>query len=479
MNRKSDIERSEVVPVILCGGSGSRLWPISREYFPKQFHKLLDKDLTLFQSTVQRAVGATGARRIVALTKDDHRFVVSEQIADLESIEGRLILEPCARNTAPAIAIAAMDCQETYGDALMVILPSDHVIKNQQKFTSSIRTAIKAASMGNLATIGVVPSHAETGYGYIKAQQAGQNSDYLPIERFIEKPDEKLAEQLVDQGCYWNSGIFIFSASVFLDELKRHEPVLYQSCVSAWDGRSIDYEYQKIGQEFSLCESISVDYAVMEKTHKGVVVPHLGDWSDVGSWSSLARTVGPTENLTTGTGEIYSDDTENTFISANDRVVAAIGLKDTIIIETKDAVLVTSTKKDQQVKQMVERLKQLNRSEADYHDYVLRPWGRFHNLDRGKGFQVKRLIIKPGASISLQRHHHRSEHWVVVAGEGWVVKDDEEFLLKKNESTYIPMKAVHKLENRGTVDLVVVEVQTGDILDEEDIERFEDIYGRK
>lgn len=470
-----------MVPVILCGGSGTRLWPVSRRYFPKQFHALTS-GRSLFQETVLRCMAVPGAGEPVLMTGGDYRFLVSEQL-DAVGVDRRsILLEPVPRDTAPSIALAALHVAESDPGAVMLVAPSDHVINDRPAFQTSIGAAVEAARRGRLVTLGIEPSYPATGYGYIKSAPGGE--DELPpgchrVASFVEKPDGARAAQFLAEGTYcWNSGMFLFTASAYLEEIARLAPSVLDACRRAWEETKTDFGFRTFGQAYQDAPPISVDYAVMESTDKSVVVLHAGDWNDIGSWSSLADINTPDERGNTVVGNVRLQDSVNSFVFASDRLVAGVGLENAIVVETKDAVLVSARRDDQQVRQLAEALKSEGAAEADFHTRVYRPWGSYEDLDKGEGFHVKRLVIKPGASISLQRHYHRCEHWVVVQGEASVIRDDEKYVLKKNESTYIPREAVHKLTNNGAEDLVIVEVQTGDYLDESDIERLKDDYGR-
>lgn len=470
-----------MVPVILCGGSGSRLWPVSRRFFPKQFHALTG-ELSLFQETVRRCAAAGAGADPVVLSNADYRFLVAEQLDDMGTHRRAILLEPAARNTAPAIALAALYIAQSDPGAVMLVAPADHLMRDEQAFAAAVRTGFEAAVRGSLVTLGIEPGHAATAYGYIRQGAAIEGPDpgaCYSVDRFVEKPDEETASRFLAEGGYlWNSGIFLFSARSYLAELEKQQPDILNACERAWREASEEFGFCTAGEAYGGAPSLSIDYAVMEKTDKAVVVPYRGDWSDIGSWTGLADTRSPDEDGNTISGNVRLRNVTGSFVLASDRLVAGVGLEDTVIVETKDAVLVSTRKDDQDVKQVVEELKSLQAAEVDYHTVVFRPWGSFEDLDKGDGFHVKRLVIEPGASISLQRHFHRSEHWIVVEGEAIVVRDDEEFVLKKNESTDIPCRSVHKLTNRGRERLVIIEVQTGDYLDESDIERLKDDYGR-
>jgi len=465
--------------VILGGGSGTRLWPLSRYHFPKQFHSF-SGERSLFQETVRRCAGALGSDALIVLSNNDYRFLVAEQLDAIGVAERRIILEPAARNTAPAIALAALCVEDVDPDAVMLVAPSDHMIDDRDTFKRAIHRGVAAAHAGKLVTLGIQPTYPATGYGYIKrSDEAAGTDQWLPVEAFVEKPDLATATAFVDSGAYyWNSGIFLFTASSYIRELEAHQPALAEACREAWARRQSRYGFDSASEAFMTAESISIDYAVMEKTDAAVVVPYSGDWNDIGSWSGVTSMGVADERGNTVRGNVLLHDVRDSLVFASDRLVAGVGLDNAVIVETKDAVLVSTRAGDQDVKHIVDMLKARSAPEADFHTVVFRPWGGYENLDQGAGFHVKRLFIKPGASISLQRHFHRSEHWVVVRGEATVIRDAEEYVLRKNESTYVPRESMHKLTNNGEEELVIVEVQTGDYLEEDDIERLEDAYGR-
>jgi mannose-1-phosphate guanylyltransferase/mannose-6-phosphate isomerase len=468
-----------LVPVILSGGSGSRLWPVSRHLFPKQFHDLTGSE-TLLQQTVERARQVTAKDNLMILCNEDHRFLVSDQLVNSGAQEVEIVLEPKALNTAPAVTVAALYSQQLYGVVTLLILPSDHLIVSNEKFRNAAEIAAQNASQGKLVTFGIVPDRPETGYGYIRRGKALDGDCGYQVDRFVEKPTQAVAESLIESGdYYWNSGMFVFRNDVYLDEIKKWRPEIYQRCLEATKNIVRDEKFARIDPApFSKCQPDSIDYAVMENTKNAVVVPLDTTWSDVGSWSQLEKVMNPDEEGNVTRGDVIIHDVKNSYIRAEQRLVAAIGIDNVIIVETDDAVLVTDKDSDQDVKAIVQELHDHSRTEAMVHTKVYRPWGCFQTLDSGNGFQVKRLVINPGASISLQLHRQRSEHWVVVSGVAIVTCGDESLILTPNESTYIPVDTKHKLENMGEVPLEVVEVQTGSYLGEDDIVRFEDDYGR-
>jgi mannose-1-phosphate guanylyltransferase/mannose-6-phosphate isomerase len=450
--------------------------------YPKQFH-CLHSENSLLQETAMRAARAGGGEALVVVTNDDQRFLVAEQLQAFRGVD--ILIEPAAKNTAPAIALAAIFAQQKYTDPVLLVMPSDHLINDTEAFCRVVAIADRWAQRGKMVTFGIPPASAETGYGYIEQGEAMDDAnDAFVVKRFVEKPDANTAHALVDSGTHvWNSGIFMFGASTCLDELHALSPQVYDSCAAAMAAATARGNFVAASEtEFDSCPNISIDYAMMEHTDKAVVVPFEGAWSDIGSWGGLADALsgdggdGAVDNITVG--RVYTKDVSNSYIHATDRLVAAVGIKDSIIVETDDAVLVTTRQSDQKIKELVEQLRRDGRREAEHHTRVYRPWGSYQTLDLKEGFQVKRLIVKPGASISLQLHHRRSEHWVVVKGEALVTKGEENFSLVANQSTYIPRETIHKLENRGDCDLEIIEVQTGDYLGEDDIERFEDKYGR-
>jgi len=470
-----------ILPVIMAGGTGSRLWPMSRQKFPKQFLSL-HGDSTMLQATIARLNDIEHQPPLI-ICNEEHRFIVAEQLrnaslSDENSSQSQILLEPVGRNTAPAIALAAFNAIISGDDPLLLVLAADHVIKDNAAFTQAVNNAAHIANDNKLVTFGITPTAPETGYGYIKA---GKKTDGIStVEQFVEKPDQSTAQQYVSQGDYfWNSGMFMFKASVYLSQLKEHRPDIYHACENAISKTSIDLDFIRVDKTaFELCPDESIDYAVMEKTSQAVVMPMNADWSDIGSWSALWDIGNKDENGNVNDGDIVSINTTNSYISAQDKLVTAIGLEDIVIVDTKDAILVAKKSEVQQVKAIVELLKKQQRSEVSEHREVYRPWGKYDSLDHGDRFKVKKITVKPGASLSTQMHHHRAEHWIVVSGTAKVTNGDSEIFLTENQSTYIPIGKIHALENPGIVDLELIEVQSGCYLGEDDIIRFDDKYGR-
>ena len=465
-----------IVPVILTGGSGTRLWPLSRTFFPKQFINLVN-DTTLFQDTIMRLPKEVSEPLIIC--NEAHRFIVAEQLRQIESGNIGIILEPVGKNTAPAIAIAAMKLLNDNKDPILLVLSSDHLIKNNQKFHNSIIVANEIAEQKKLVAIGVEPSSAETGYGYIEIDNS-DTSQYYNITSFTEKPNQKNAKKYLDSGNYlWNSGIFLFRASVYLRELEKFEPEIYTACKKSSKSVNIDSDFVRLDNiHFRKCPSKSIDYAVMEKTNDAVVVPFNGVWSDIGSWETLWKVKPKDTNNNVIEGDVILDKVSNSYVYSSNRLVSATNLSDLIIIDTQDALLVSSKKSSQNINNIVEKLKIDSRSEKDENRKVYRPWGYFDSIDYGEGFQVKRLFINPGAKLSLQKHQKRAEHWVVVKGIALVTCGEKKYKLTENQSTYIPKGEIHRLENREKNPLEIIEIQTGNYLGEDDIIRLEDDYER-
>jgi mannose-1-phosphate guanylyltransferase/mannose-6-phosphate isomerase len=467
-----------LTPVILSGGSGTRLWPLSRELYPKQLLPLVGEH-TMLQETVLRLDGL-GAAAPIVVCNEAHRFLVAEQLRQLDIAAQAIVLEPVARNTAPAIALAALRAAP---DALLLVLPADHVIRDVAAFQAAVQAAVPAARAGRLVTFGIVPTAPETGYGYIRASAAdGEDvGGPRPILKFIEKPDLATAKRFLAEGGYfWNSGMFLFGAGRYLQELERHAPDIAAAARAPLAAAKPDLDFVRVDRAaFEACRSDSIDYAVMEKTRDAVVVPLDAGWNDVGSWSALHAALPCDEHGNVAKGDVIAEDSSGCYFYAESRLVSAVGLKDHVVVETKDAVLVAPKDRVQDVKRLVERLKSSGRQEHLLHREVYRPWGSYDSIDFGHRFQVKRLTIKPGAKLSLQLHHHRAEHWVVVSGTARITCGDREFLLEENQSTYIPIGVKHCIENPGKIPLHIIEVQSGSYLGEDDIVRFEDRYGRE
>ena len=465
-----------MIPVILSGGSGTRLWPLSRRHYPKQFLPLVSNH-TMIQETLLRLTGISDLKAPIAVCNEDHRFMMAEQLREIDVTPAAIILEPLGRNTAPAVALAALTA--TSEDDVLLILPADHVIENVQAFQHAVSQAKLLAEQGYLVTFGIVPTEPETGYGYIKRSTEAVDAAYK-VASFVEKPNLETAKTYLESGdYYWNSGMFAFKASSFLSELEKFNPDMLEKCRQALKVAKVDMDFVRLDKEiFATCPSDSIDYAVMEKTAKAVVIPMDAAWNDVGSWSALWDVTDKDASGNAIMGDVLTVDTSNSFIHAHSKLVTVVGLDNVIIVETDDAVMVAAKNRVQDVKEIVDQLKAKNRTEADIHRKAYRPWGNYDLVDIGERHQTKRIVVKPGAKLSLQKHHHRAEHWVVVKGTALVTKGDEQILLSENESTYIPLGIVHCLENPGVIPLEIVEVQSGSYLGEDDIVRLIDQYGR-
>ncbi len=474
-----------IVPVILSGGAGTRLWPLSRELYPKQLLPLVG-ERTMLQETVLRLEGLADLGAPLVVCNDAHRFMVAEQLREVEQAAETVILEPVGRNTAPAVAVAALQAMADGSDPLLLVLAADHVIRDAAALCAAVTDGVDAVQAGALLTFGIVPTAPETGYGYIRKGQSSASSPQLSVENifdvreFVEKPDLATAEKYLASGdYYWNSGMFFFKASVYLAELEKAAPEMLAACRKAWQGRAADLDFTRLDAEaFASCPSDSIDYAVMEKTDRAVVIPLDAGWSDVGSWAALWE-VGEAD----GQGNVSSGDVsevacKDSYFYSGSRLVAGIGLENTIVVETADAVLVAAKDRVQEVKEIVSRLKTQNREEYLLHKRVNRPWGAYEGLDAGDGFLVKRITVTPGARLSLQSHQHRAEHWVVVRGVAEVTLENVVQTVEPNQSIYIPIGHKHRLANPGDQVLEIIEVQTGALLSEDDIERFDDQYGR-
>ncbi|MHC1725847.1 MAG: mannose-1-phosphate guanylyltransferase/mannose-6-phosphate isomerase [Syntrophobacteraceae bacterium] len=473
-----------IVPVILSGGVGSRLWPLSREHLPKQLMPIMGGEYSLFQKTLMRLWDIPLAEHPLIVCNESHRFMAAAQMQAINMEHSGIILEPVGRNTCPAITVAAIAALRNGEDPNLLVLPADHLIQDTKLFASAVQMGNDLASSGNIITFGIVPDRPETGYGYIKMGNrisgADSNGDAYLVSEFAEKPEYEIACSYVDSKEFlWNSGMFMFRASAYLHELEQFAPEILKACSESYENAQQDLDFIRLGESaFTACPSISIDYAVMEKTPRAVVIPLEVGWSDVGSWLSLHEVCGKDECHNVITGDVVLEDVRNCYIHSENRLVAALGVENQIIIETKDAVLVSSIDRSQDVKLIVSRLKKEMREEALSHSRTYRPWGSYELIDNGDRFKVKRITVNPGASLSRQMHYHRAEHWIVVRGTARITRGEEVFLLNEDQSTYIPWGTQHRLENPGKIPLELIEVQSGSYLGEDDIQRFDDVYGR-
>ncbi|WP_444914825.1 mannose-1-phosphate guanylyltransferase/mannose-6-phosphate isomerase [Microbulbifer sp. TRSA007] len=470
-----------MIPVILCGGTGSRLWPLSREAYPKQFLPLIGGE-TMLQATVRRLEGIEPLQAPILVCNEEHRFAAAEQLQEIGHGAQSILLEPCARNTAPAIALAALAALaalESGADPLLLVLPADHAVSDEANFQESVESARALAEQGYLVTFGIVPTRAETGYGYIRRGDKLAETAWKVAE-FVEKPDTETAEAYLASGDYsWNSGMFLFRASRYLEELERYRADILTACRSAYKSAARDLDFTRVDREaFAACADESVDYAVMEPTESAAVVPMDAGWSDVGSWQGLWELAKRDANDNLLQGDVLLEDSQRCLVRGESRLVSLLGVSDLVVVDTDDALLIADRQRVQEVKKLVSNLKNTGRSEAQRHRKVYRPWGYYDSIDAGPRFQVKRIVVKPGQQLSLQMHHHRAEHWVVVQGTAKVTRGEEEVLITENQSTYIPLGVVHRLENPGTIPLELIEVQSGSYLGEDDIVRLDDEYGR-
>ena len=467
-----------VLPVVLSGGAGTRLWPLSRDGYPKQF-LALTSDLSLFQDTLQRLASLDEVLPAMVVCNEKHRFLIAEQAQAIGYELSAILLEPAARNTAPAITLAALQAVESGQDPLLLVLPSDHVILDTDAFAAAVKQAAALASDGHLVTFGIVPSHPETGYGYIQTG-AALSAKASTVRRFVEKPDQATAESYLRSGEYlWNSGMFLFRASDFLSEMNRHHPEIVNACSKALAAAKTDLDFCRVDAEaFAACPSDSVDYALMEKTTRAAVVPLDAGWSDVGAWPAVRQASTLDAHGNASHGDVMLHEVRNSYAYAQGRLVCLLGVENLSVIETSDVVLVAHNDRSQELKKRVDRLTAAQRPEASLHRQVYRPWGHYDSVDEGSRFKVKRITVKPGEKLSVQMHHHRAEHWVVVSGTARVWLDGQEKLVTENQSIFIPVGGVHSLENPGKLPLELIEVQTGSYLGEDDIVRFEDRYGR-
>ncbi len=468
-----------IIPVILSGGMGTRLWPLSREVLPKQFLSLTG-DVTLFESTVERVQGIPDCDDPLVICNEEHRFLVAEQLRKRDYKASGIILEPVGRNTAPAVACAALYALEWHDDAMLLVMPSDHVIRDNANFQQAVAPAVAAAEMGKLVTFGILAERPETGYGYIRKKQGPDEDRFFTVAEFVEKPDLETARTYIESGNYfWNSGLFMFRATSYLQELEQFAPEMLECCKRAYGSITADLDFLRIDKTvFSSCPGDSIDYAVMEKTQQAVVVPMDAGWNDVGAWSALWDLGEQDEEGNVMIGDVMAEQTSDCYLRAEHRLLSGVGIKNLVVIETADAVMVADKSKVQDVKMIVDRLKASTRSEHQSHIRVYRPWGSYETIDECRRFKVKRIIVKPGESLSLQMHHHRAEHWVVVSGTAKVTHGEEEKILSEDESVYIPLGTSHRLQNPGIIPLEIIEVQTGSYLGEDDIVRFSDSYGR-
>ena len=467
-----------ILPVIVAGGTGSRLWPLSRQLNPKQFLPLADAEMSMLQATILRLRGLAAATPQL-ICNEQHRFLAAEQLRQLDMEHASILLEPVGRNTAPAIALAALQACKDGQDPVLLVLAADHLIQDVPAFHASIQAALPLAQDGKLVTFGVVPDRAETGYGYIEKGPAVGTGGFA-VSRFVEKPDLATAcDYLASGNFFWNSGMFMFQASRYLQELERFQPQILVACRKALEGGTQDMHFTRVDTDvFAACPDDSIDYAVMEKTADAVMVPLDAGWSDIGSWSALWDVSPKDMHGNVFKGDVLSQASQNSYVHADSRLVTLVGVDDLVVVETKDAVLVAHKDKVQDVKKIVEQIKNGSRQEHINHREVYRPWGMYDSIDNGHRYQVKRITVKPGAKLSVQMHHHRAEHWIVVSGTAKVTNGERTYLVCENESTYIPIGQIHALENPGVINLELIEVQSGSYLGEDDIVRFEDKYGR-
>ncbi|WP_180111889.1 mannose-1-phosphate guanylyltransferase/mannose-6-phosphate isomerase [Acinetobacter sp. YH12136] len=472
-----------IVPVILAGGSGTRLWPLSRQSNPKQFLYLVDQQYTMLQLTLKRLENLSQqVLPPIIVCNENHRFIVAEQLRQIDIAHASIILEPCAKNTAPAITLAALQALELYPDqsVSLLVLSADHYIADIPAFQHSILLAEQQARLEKLVIFGVKPTEPHTGYGYIQLGEQIKEKNTYKLDKFVEKPDLQTAEHYVSSQNYlWNSGMFMFQTPLFLQELKHHQADIYQCCVNAWQYKTKDLDFIRIGlQEFQQCPENSIDYAIMENTTQGVVICLDVGWNDLGSWSSLWESNQKDANQNVIFGDVIAEQSQRNYVYSASRLVTVFGVEDLIVVETKDAVLIAHQDKSQEIKKIVEQLKNEQRVELRQHKEVVRPWGKYDCIDVGSRYQVKRITVNAKAKLSLQMHHHRAEHWVVVKGTAKVTKGEEQYYVSENESTFIPLGTLHSLENPGCIPLELIEIQSGSYLGEDDILRFKDEYGR-
>ena len=478
MSKLASDTTPNILPVILAGGSGTRLWPLSRKHYAKQY-LALDGATTMLQSTVKR-IGALHCAAPFVICNKETRFLAAEQMRQIGQDKALILLEPAGRNTAPAIALAALEAVAKGGDPVMLVMPADHKINDPEAFTAAVDVAVPLALSDHLVTFGITPTHPETGYGYIHSGAAISGDGALRIDAFVEKPDLATAKDYIATGGYfWNSGIFLFRASRYLAELEALRPDILEACRAAYAGKESDLHFLRFDEAaFLACPDVSIDYAVMEKTSAAVVVPLDAGWSDIGSWSALWDASKKNSHGNCEVGDVLSLNGTGNYINAGSRMVAAVGLENMVVVETKDAVFVAPKDRVGEIKGLIAQMTAQGRPELDHHREVVRPWGKYDSIDMGERYQVKLITVNPGAKLSVQKHHHRAEHWTVVRGSALVTRGEETILLSENQSTYIPLGTIHALENPGKIPLELIEVQSGSYLGEDDIVRFEDKYGR-
>ncbi len=470
-----------IVPIILCGGSGTRLWPLSRESYPKQFLSLKNDEFSLLQKTIKRISTLKHLKKLILVCNEEHRFIVAEQVRELGIDNFLILLEPFRKNTAPAITISALKAIELEDDPTLLVLSSDHEIKKIQKFLTIIDVGLKFAELKNLVTFGVIPTSPEVGYGYIKSSKPfGEKIEGFDIESFVEKPNLETAQKYIkDSRFTWNSGIFMFKAKEIIKEINKFSPAILLACKDALNKSTFDLDFLRLDKSsYEKCDNVSIDIAVMEKTSKGTVIPLDVGWNDLGSWEVLWETSKKDANGNYSEGKIVLENTTNSYLRSDDRLIVGIDLSDLIVVDTRDAILVSKKKSSQKIKNVVNQLKKNKIPEGKTHTKVYRPWGQYLSLVESNRWQVKLIIVKPGEKLSLQMHHHRSEHWVVVSGTAKVEVDSKVKVLTENQSIYIPLGSKHRLSNPGKISLKLIEVQSGSYIGEDDIVRFEDYYGR-
>ena len=474
---------TKIIPVILCGGSGTRLWPMSRTSFPKQYLSFEKNNFSFFQMTLNRIKNFDNIDEPIVICNEEHRFITGEQLREINIKPKSIILEPFGRNTCPAIAIASLKSLEIDPEAILLILPSDHLVRENKAFIDCINKAFIYAKEEKLVTFGIVPNKPETGYGYIKSSSSFQKNkiECLKVEEFIEKPQKELAQQLVkDSKFSWNSGMFMFKAKIIINEINKYQPDIVSACEKSFQKRIKDLDFEKVNKkEFQGCINISLDKAVMEKSKISVVVPLDIGWSDIGGWESYWQNSNKDNNGNVIFGDVIHKSTKNSFIKSESRLIVGLGIQDLIVVETQDAVLIARKDLSQQVKNLVNDLKQKGRLEVYEHRRIFRPWGNYYLIEEGFQWKVKRIEVNPHSSLSLQLHNHRAEHWVVVEGTASIELDAKKFILEKNESCYVPLGTKHRLSNKEQKPLIIIEVQSGVYLGEDDIIRFKDQYGRE